>query len=104
MSIDGLNFFTFLGGEGLYSSGDVQQMVKEIVKMKDLTHCHVMSLIGVCLDTNLAIIMPYMANGSVLDYLKKEKEKLVLSEYSELDEVCDINLFRSDTTDFTHVT
>ena len=63
-------------------------MVKEIVKMKDLTHCHVMSLIGVCLDTNLAIIMPYMANGSVLDYLKKEKEKLVLSEDSEVDEVC----------------
>ena len=44
---------------GLYTPNDVQQMVQEIVKMKEFTHCHVMSMIGVCLDTSLAIVMPY---------------------------------------------
>ena len=73
---------------GLYTPNDVQQMVDEIVKMKDFTHYHVMSLIGVCLDTSLAIVMPYMANGSVLDYLKGEKKTLLLSEEAEPEEVC----------------
>ena len=73
---------------GLYTPNDMQQMVKEIVKMNEFTHCHVMSLIGVCLDTSLAIIMPYMANGSVLDYLKREKKTLFLSEEAEPEEVC----------------
>ena len=72
---------------GLYSPNDVQQMVDEIVKMKDFTHYHVMSLIGVCLDISLAIVMPYMANGSVLDYLKREKNILLLSEEAEPEEV-----------------
>ena len=68
-------------------------MVDEIVKMKEFTHYHVMSLIGVCLDTSLAIVMPYMANGSVLDYLKREKKSLLLSEEAEPEEVCNYTYF-----------
>ena len=50
--------------------------------MYKLSHPNVMSLTGVCVDASggPAIVMPYMANGSVLHYLKKEKEKLVLPE------------------------
>ena len=48
-----------------------------------------MGLIGVCLDAGSApyIVMPYMANGSLLHYLKREQKNLVLDEDSDGDEV-----------------
>ena len=64
-------------------------MVAEITKMKDFQHPNVMTLIGVCLDAGpgVSIVMPFMANGSLLDYLKNERERLYLSETSEIDDV-----------------
>ena len=62
--------------------------------MSRFKHSHVMGLIGVCLDTGSApyIIMPYMANGSLLNYLKKERRDFVL--YGEADED-EVGLFAS---------
>ena len=62
-------------------------MKDEILKMQDFHHPHVMSLLGVYLDSTmrLSIIMPYMANGSLLDYLKKERAHLVLSDREDTD-------------------
>ena len=61
----------------------------EISKMKDFQHPNVMTLIGVCLDAGpgVSIVMPFMANGSLLNYLKKERGNLYLSEINEIDEV-----------------
>ena len=61
----------------------------ESLKMSRFKHSHVMGLIGVCLDTGSApfIIMPYMANGSLLKYLKRERGKIVLSDENDEDEV-----------------
>ena len=43
--------------------------------MLSFDHPHVMSLIGLCLDTGVPlIIMPFMANGSVLEYVKCHRE------------------------------
>ena len=55
--------------------------MSEIIKMKDFNHPHVMPLIGVCLDTGpgVSMVMPHMTNGSVLDYLKKERNGLKLT-------------------------
>jgi len=72
---------------GLFTPNDVQQMMQEVVKMQDFEHPRVMSLLGVCLDSGVGIVMPYMANGSVLSYLKREKAALLLSEEAELEEV-----------------
>ncbi len=46
--------------------------------MKDFSHPNVLSLIGVSLDAGQSpyIVMPYMANGSLLNYLKKERPNL----------------------------
>ena len=57
--------------------------------MSRFKHAHVMGLIGVCLDAGSApyIVMPYMANGSLLPYLKRERRNLVLDEGSDEDEV-----------------
>ena len=48
--------------------------------MSDFDHPNVLKLIGVCLDGGPApfIIMPFMANGSLNAYLKKERESVLL--------------------------
>ena len=55
--------------------------------MQDFSHPHIMSLIGVCLDAGVGVVMPFMANGSVLKYLKKERETLLLGEEAEIEQV-----------------
>lgn len=58
----------------------VKEMLQECRKMCDLNHPNVLSLTGVCLDGGTApyIVMPFMANGSLLSYLKKLRDDLVL--------------------------
>ena len=48
--------------------------------MKHFDHPNVLHLIGVCLDAGPApyVVMPYMANGSLLHYLKKERSNVIL--------------------------
>ena len=55
-------------------------MMEESIKMKHFDHSNVLHLIGVCLDAGRApyVVMPYMANGSLLHYLKKERNNIVL--------------------------
>ena len=57
--------------------------------MSRFKHAHVMGLIGVCLDGGPAplIIMPFMANGSLLKYLKNERDNLIVADNSNEDEV-----------------
>ena len=52
------------------------------MKMKQFNHPNVMNLIGVCMDAGPApyIVMPFMANGSLLSYLRKERPNLILDE------------------------
>ena len=56
--------------------------MKESLKMKGFEHPNVLNLIGVSIDTGESpyIIMPYMANGSLLSYLKKERPMLTIAE------------------------
>ena len=48
--------------------------------MKDLFHPNVMTLLGICPNAahGPCIVMPYMENGSLLDYLKKKRKELLL--------------------------
>ena len=57
--------------------------------MQEFHHPHVMPLIGACLDTGpgVSMVMPYMTNGSLLDYLKKERCNLDLTEGEDSDKV-----------------
>ena len=51
-----------------------------------------MSLTGVCLDGGggPAVVMPFMGNGSVLHYLKKERRQLVPRDDADCSVVCTI--------------
>ena len=50
--------------------------------MKSFDHPHVLSLIGVSIDAGKApfIVMPFMSNGSLLAYLRKERPHLTIAE------------------------
>ncbi len=74
---------------GVFSYSDVQSMLSEVTKMHDLAHPNVMTLLGVCVhaDQGPSIVMPYMVNGSLLDYLKKERERLDVDNNAELETV-----------------
>jgi c-mer proto-oncogene tyrosine kinase/anaplastic lymphoma kinase/receptor tyrosine kinase len=75
--------------KGLFSEGDVDSIIKESVKMSTFDHRNVLSLTGVCLELGQApcIIMPFMVNGSLLNYLKKERANLTITENNQDDEM-----------------
>ena len=57
--------------------------------MKNFSNLHVMSLKGVCVDGGPVpfIILPYMANGSLAAYLKKERKNLVMMKDNSTSDV-----------------
>ena len=63
---------------------------EEVLKMQSFKHPNVMSLIGVCENFcgGPAVVMPFMANGSTLDYLKRERKSLMLDGEAEGSVVC----------------
>ena len=67
----------------------MEKIVDEVTKMKDFDHPNVMPLIGVCLDAGpgVSIVMPFMANGCLLDYLRKERDNLYFCDTPESNEV-----------------
>ena len=62
--------------------------MKELTTMLSFDHPNVMTLIGMCLDRKAPlIIMPFMSNGSVLEYVRKHKHELLLTTESSDTEV-----------------
>ena len=79
----------------------VRDMLKECSRMSTFDHVNVLTLKGVCLDGGPApyIIMPFMANGSLLAYLKKNRNSLVISsEDADGEDVSKANLCANLTT------
>ena len=74
---------------GVLTLSSVESMISEIKKMHDLCHPNILTLVGVCASVTQgpSIILPYMANGSLLDYLKKERKNLDLEHDAETDQV-----------------
>ena len=61
--------------------------MKEVSTMFSFKHPNVMSLIGVCLEEETPlVIMPFMVNGSVLEFVRRNRESL---HCISLSEVCD---------------
>ena len=70
---------------GNFSSADISSIIEESLKMKRFDHLNVLTLVGVCIDAGRApyIVMPFMSNGSLLSYLKKERHNLTVAEGSD---------------------
>ena len=78
----------------MVTPNDIHNLEEEVLKMQSFEHPNVMSLIGVCENFcgGPAIVMPFMANGSVLDYLRRERKSLVLSTEAEESMVCTLKV------------
>lgn len=63
-----------------FSQEIIDEIMEESLKLKGFEHKNIMGLIGGCAESRPApyIIMPYMKNGSLLAYLRKEKATLLL--------------------------
>ena len=71
-----LNFFV-----ALFSTSDMERLAKEVSTMLSFEHTNVMSLIGVCIDGEMPLlIMPFMSKGSVLEYVKRHEDLFLCSK------------------------
>ena len=63
---------------GLSNCNNVNHVVEESMIMANFDHLNVMKLLGVSFDTNKTpfLVMPFMANGNLLSYLRKNRENL----------------------------
>ncbi len=77
-----------------FTPGDIDVMIQEAIRMKSFSHLNVLGLIGVCVDAGEApyLVMPFMANGSLLSYLKKERANLTIAHGAN-EEVVSTRLF-----------
>ncbi len=82
----------------MFTMNDVNVMVEESLKMKMFDHPNVLQLIGVSIDAGEApyLVMPYMANGSLLSYLRKERANLTIAQEAEEELVSATLLARVD--------
>lgn len=92
-----------------FDQGDVDSLIEESIKMYRFNHVNVLNLLGVCLDSGRSpyIVLPYMKNGSLLNWLRRERSRIVLEKASSKDEVmrlsCDQSRRRYWSRD-SHVT
>ena len=78
--------------------------MEESLKMKALSHPNILNLIGVSIDAGEFpyIIMPYMANGSLLSYLRKERPNLTIAAGASADLVSSISCVHSQCIKLSH--
>ena len=61
----------------LLSVANKDKLLKEVIMMLSFDHPNVMSLIGMCLDGEVPLlIMPFMSGGSVLEFVTQSRENL----------------------------
>ena len=80
---------TFFCSKGFFNPQHIEDLLKESKRMFHLNHPNVQPMIGVCIDGGPIpfVVMPYMQNGSLLSFLRKNKDTLLLTQGEE-DEVC----------------
>ena len=72
----------------LLSVAHKEKILKEVSIMLSLNHPNVMSLIGLCIDSEMPLLlMPFMSKGNVLKYVKNNREKLYFIEKKDVFEV-----------------
>ena len=65
----------------LLSVAHKERILKEVSIMLSFNHTNVMSLIGMCIDREMPLLlMPFMSNGNVLKYVRSNREKLYFIE------------------------
>ena len=73
----------------LSSATDVKLLIKEIAKMVHFNHPNVMTLTGFILDDRGVplLVMPFMAKGTLLTYVRDNKTQFLCENEEEPDKV-----------------
>ena len=74
----------------LVSEDEVKGFFAESLIMKDFIHAHILGLLGVCFDSpdfSPYIVLPFMANGNMKDYLKSKRVHVI--DVDTYPEVCE---------------
>ena len=90
---------------GFIDANAVQELLSECARMKNFANLHVMNLKGVCLDGGPVpyIVLPYMANGSLASYLKKERKNLVMMKDNSTTDITNESEDAAQVSFFVHV-
>ena len=90
---------------GFFDESKAKNMLDESAKMMSFDHPHVLGLIGICVDAGPApyLVMPFMANGSLLSYLKSNRQSLVLPQDEDEENVRNMSLYAFMTEYIIHV-
>ena len=67
---------------GLFCSSDVKRLAEESQIMARFDHPNVMKLLGVSISKSRTpfIVMPFMARGTLLSYLRRNRENLTIED------------------------
>ena len=78
----------------MFSSSDLKHLVEESQIMSKFDHPNVMKLLGVTISQSktLLIVMPFMAQGSLLSYLRKYRADLTVENEEIMDLVRTIKI------------
>ena len=84
-----------LFNSALSSESEKAKLLNEVSLMLSFKHPNVMSLIGLCFDGDVPlIIMPFMSDGSVLDYVRQNRGHLYFTQQSsEVSLLCSYLLY-----------
>ena len=83
----------------------MDDLLEECVRMHKLDHPNILKLKGVCLDGGPApfIILPFMENGSLRNYLIKERKNFLLNpEFIQPDDAVRVNYHFQSCHNYDH--
>ena len=74
---------------GSFTEKDKSQLLRESDMMLNFDHPNVINLIGVCLDAGPSpyLVLPFMENGSLLSYIRKNRNNLLVTKETAADKV-----------------
>ena len=90
------------------TANDIQSFTEEILILQQFNHPNVMSLIGVCLGADKvgggpSIILPFMSKGSLLNFLRKEADRLRPSKDADITQVYTLQHINCTMREYFHM-
>ena len=75
-----------------------ERLLREVSLMLTFSHPNIMPLTGLSLDQEMPlIIMPFMSKGSLLQYVRKQKESLFFKDSEDIEQVTILSLIVINT-------
>ena len=74
---------------GSFTEKERNQLLRESDIMLKFDHPHVINLIGICLDAGPSpyLVLPFMENGSLLSYIRKNRRNLLVTKETDENKV-----------------